>query len=429
MNLTESLSMAVGSLRTNKMRSFLTLLGVIIGIAAVIAILTLGKSLQSSLQADLDKFGANNFSVTVEQRPEEGAKEEDAFGGGAAPTDPSDMISPEMLQQVREGMGDDITGIIIGEYSTTNAQVQAENAGEATSEPVFVRPTNPDYVTMSQYSITAGRSLTEDDIESARTVVMVSEPTAQALFGSAAAAPGQYVTVEPEGRSPLELQVIGVYKEPKSGVLTGDTATQNALIPYSLEAEVSDAPGAGEAFTELSIRAAADADKAAIGASLQRAFDAFYADNPDYHVKVKDFSEDLASLNQIITTMSVAVAAIGGISLLVGGIGVMNIMLITVTERTREIGVRKALGARRRDIRVQFVTEAVIVCLIGGAVGIVLGSIAGVIGSALMGFMVAPPLYAIVVSVLFSLSIGLFFGYYPAGKAARLDPIEALRYE
>ena len=123
------------------------------------------------------------------------------------------------------------------------------------------------------------------------------------------------------------------------------------------------------------------------------------------------------------------IAAIGGISLLVGGIGVMNIMLITVTERTREIGVRKALGARRRDIRLQFVTEAIIVCLIGGLIGVVLGSVAGMIGSSLMGYFVFPPLGAIVVSLLFALAIGLFFGYYPAGKAAKLDPIEALRYE
>ena len=166
-----------------------------------------------------------------------------------------------------------------------------------------------------------------------------------------------------------------------------------------------------------------------MASNLQRAFDSYYATNPDYKVEVSDFSEDLASLNQIFTTMSLVLAAIGGISLLVGGIGVMNIMLITVTERTREIGIRKALGARRRDIRMQFITEAVVVCLIGGLIGIAIGTAAGMAGAAAIGALVLPPLWAVIMSMLFSLSIGLFFGYYPAGKAAKLDPIEALRYE
>ena len=122
-------------------------------------------------------------------------------------------------------------------------------------------------------------------------------------------------------------------------------------------------------------------------------------------------------------------AGIGGISLLVGGIGVMNIMLITVTERTREIGVRKALGARRRDIKWQFVIEAMIVCLVGGLIGIILGSALGMLGASLMGTFVFPPLSAVLISIGFSLAIGLFFGYYPAAKAAKLDPIDALRYE
>lgn len=143
----------------------------------------------------------------------------------------------------------------------------------------------------------------------------------------------------------------------------------------------------------------------------------------------RGINPDMASFNQIITSLSIGLAAIGGISLLVGGIGVMNIMLITVTERTREIGVRKALGATRRDIRWQFVTEAIIVCLVGGVIGIILGALAGMAGSAAMGLLAFPPLSAVVISLLFALAIGLFFGYYPAGKAAKLDPIEALRYE
>ena len=128
-------------------------------------------------------------------------------------------------------------------------------------------------------------------------------------------------------------------------------------------------------------------------------------------------------------TISLVVSAIGGISLFVGGIGVMNIMLVTVTERTREIGIRKALGATRRDIRMQFVVESMIVGLIGGMIGVILGTVFGVLGSIMMKSLVYPPINGILVSLIFSLAIGLFFGYHPANKAAKLDPIEALRYE
>jgi len=137
---------------------------------------------------------------------------------------------------------------------------------------------------------------------------------------------------------------------------------------------------------------------------------------------ITDMKKELEQFSTMLSSMSIGLSAIGGI-------GVMNIMLITVTERTREIGVRKALGATRRDIRTQFVVESMIVCLIGGLVGIVLGGAFGMIGSTLLGALVFPPLGGVLVALVFSLAIGLFFGYYPANKAARLDPIEALRYE
>ena len=162
---------------------------------------------------------------------------------------------------------------------------------------------------------------------------------------------------------------------------------------------------------------------------LQQYFDNYYAYNVDYEAKATDASNELESFNQVMNAISGAIAAIAGISLFVGGIGVMNIMLITVTERTREIGVRKALGAKRKDIRLQFLVEAMVVCVIGGILGIVFGTIFGLLGSALLGTMVLPPLYGVIGSLVFCLIIGLFFGWYPADRAAKLTPIEALRYE
>jgi len=162
---------------------------------------------------------------------------------------------------------------------------------------------------------------------------------------------------------------------------------------------------------------------------IQDFFDQQYKDDVYYKVKVADFKQELAQVNQTLTTISLFVSAIGGISLLVGGIGVMNIMLVTVTERTREIGVRKALGATRNAIRIQFVVEAMIVGLLGGIIGVILGGAIGMIGSAMMGAFVYPPISGVLIALFFSLGIGLFFGYYPANKAAKLNPIDALRYE
>ena len=432
MNFAESTKMALSSLRTNKMRSALTLLGVIIGIAAVIAIVTLGHSLQTSVQNDLDKVGANNFSVQVTERPEEGEEEEaqDTFMGGGPIDDESSLITPDMLDSIEDSMGDQITGIIIGEYNSFSGTMLADSDDQnEKSSNLLLRPTNPDYVTASQFSIVAGRSLSNDDIDSSRPATMITAETASELFGSPEAAVGQYVTFEDGENTTLDLAVIGVYEEPQTGPLIGTGPSQTALVPYTLESELSDSPGAGEGFSEVSISGNPDLDKATVASNLQRVFDSYYADNPDYKVEVTDFSEDLASLNQIFTTMSLVLAAIGGISLLVGGIGVMNIMLITVTERTREIGVRKALGATQNDIRVQFIVEAMLVCLVGGVIGVILGGAIGMIATAAFDAFVWPPVGAVLLSLLFSLATGVFFGAYPASKAAKMQPIEALRYE
>ncbi|WCV10628.1 FtsX-like permease family protein [Corynebacterium silvaticum] len=217
-----------------------------------------------------------------------------------------------------------------------------------------------------------------------------------------------------------------INQEKSSGGLFGGSAQSNLYVPYTIQSRFNDKP---IAWDSVSVRIAQGADEAHVRRILQRVLDAHYADNSEYHAKLQDNKSTVKSFNSTLKNISAVVSAIAGISLLVGGIGVMNIMLVTVTERTREIGVRKALGARRRDIKLQFIVESMIICSIGGALGVFLGGSTGMIGSYLLKEFVLPPIGGILLSLGFSLAIGLFFGYYPANKAAKLNPIEALRYE
>lgn len=170
-------------------------------------------------------------------------------------------------------------------------------------------------------------------------------------------------------------------------------------------------------------------DSRALAQDFQDYFNRFYTRNQDFQIMAISLDSVIDQYASMMGTVQVAIAVIAAISLLVGGIGVMNIMLVSVTERTREIGTRKALGAKNSAIRMQFIVESVIICLIGGIIGIIFGMLLGYAGASLLGFPAHPSVDAILIAVCFSMAIGVFFGYYPANKAAKLDPIEALRYE
>ena len=425
MNLREAIRLALTSLRANKMRSALTLLGVVIGIASVVAIMTLGHSLTAQSEKTFSDIGSSDLNVTLQQKStdedsdEENKDDEDSMFGPADPSNESDRISDDSIEQLRGRLGDSVDYISINAGQMWNATVTQGRE----REQAYVQGVNADALNMQDMKMNGGHLLSAEDISGHRNVAVIPSKLVDELFnGDLNAALGGEISVEYQG----ELQsfiIVGVYNSENgsSGAISFN-GPPSVYIPYPV-AKKMDKSVAG--ITNFTVRPSDNADVEGLKTRITNFFDA----SQDYKVKVSDNKAMLESVNKFFTAISAILSTIAGISLLFGGIGVMNIMLVSVTERTREIGVRMALGATRKDIRTQFVIESMIVCVIGGIIGLIVGGGIGMIGSKLMGQFVLPPLGGAIFALGFSLAIGLFFGYYPAGKAARLNPIEALRYE
>ncbi|AIJ33868.1 ABC transporter inner membrane protein [Corynebacterium imitans] len=427
MNLTESIRLATSSLNKNKLRSLLTLLGIIIGIMAVVIIMTLGRGLENQVMSGLQGVGTTTHPVTIHERAEEGEGSEDPFAAlsMAPPSNEQDAVTLQDLDDLKASFGERVTGVDI-ELSSMG---EIDNGGEMVSTTIY--PVLPESFDMRGGEIEFGRGISDKDMSGQRPVAVVSPELVDAMFdGDAISALGQRIDVIQDG-SPAVFTIIGVMNgdaenDSGGGMFGGMESYSDIYIPVT----AADRVGLnGDWFTSFSVRSASDEEAEIFQADLQSYLDRLYKGNEDYEAEVIDLSSSLQELTSVFRIMSTVLSAIGGISLLVGGIGVMNIMLITVTERTREIGVRKALGATHGDIRTQFIVEAMLVCLVGGVIGVILGGAIGMIATAAFDAFVWPPLGAVLFSLLFSLATGVFFGAYPASKAAKMQPIEALRYE
>ncbi len=423
----ENISLALSGLKSNKMRALLTMLGIIIGIASVITIMTVGNSLNSSITTSMQDIGANNLTVGLKKKSTEGEVTAGGlrFGGGfGRDMSPEDYISEEMISSYRRAYADQVEYIALSE--SVGSAVAEDGALYANVSVIGV---NNDYLETNKISPVSGRSLTVRDQEEARKVAVVSDKLVENMFGGdAEEAIGNTVDVTINNRF-YTYTIVGVYEYEEDSTFTSDSeedVTTDLYLPFETAKEQNHAE---DGYTQLTVVTAAGTDNTTFMEQTEAFFNRYYTNNEYYEVSVTSMESMISTMTDMLSTISVAISIIAGISLLVGGIGVMNIMLVSITERTREIGTRKALGATNGSIRLQFITESIVICLIGGFIGIVLGLILGSVGANILGYEAQASVASIAFSVGFSILIGVFFGYYPANKAAKMSPIDALRYE
>ena len=316
----------------------------------------------------------------------------------------------------------------------------SESVGSATvtlgenSANISVEGINRGYYDANDVTLLGGRYLTEEDVSGEKAVIMVSDKMIKTLYGegtSYESVLGKRLLVDINGLY-FSFYIVGVYEyeeDATSFSSESDEDVETAVyIPITTAKNKLHSDNGYQQVTVVTTDAVTDVTTFATEIK-EYMNNKFYSTNDDYKISATTMSSLTESMSDTIGTVAIAIAFIAGISLLVGGIGVMNIMLVSITERTREIGTRKALGAKNSSIRLQFIIEAMILCLIGGLLGITLGFGLGAIAAKVMGYSAAAPVAAIIGSVAFSMGIGIFFGFYPANKAAKMDPIEALRYE
>lgn len=416
MDFKENFHMALYSIKTNKVRSFLTMLGIIIGVAAVITIMTLGTGARDYIVGMIEDMGGSNaINITVNM----------------STASDSDYITADDLDALREiEHVENVAPVVMGLGNFT--------LDDGTSGLFMPIGSTTDVFEILNLSCQYGRMFTEEESLSAKDVCIIDASSALMLFGSSDVV-GETISYSANDIT-VSLKIIGVMDI--ASIFGGDSgemvemmqsmgggmqiASCMGLVPASTALELN---GSAERYDTIYIMADDPSELDGIGAAAQAKLQARH-NNYDREVyTVTNLASFVDLLDTVITVFTLFIAAVSCISLIVGGIGVMNIMFVSVTERTREIGIRKALGAKTRSIMLQFLTESVMICLIGGLIGMILGFILSAIASAIINIEIHVQLYSILISVGFSSAIGIFFGMYPAKRAAEMHPIDALRKE
>lgn len=392
MNFKQSFFLALKSLRTSKMRSFLTMLGIIIGIAAVIILVSIVNGFKADMVNQFEEMGTNQISVTIIPRGSNRKIEvEDMYQYAQENPDTIAYISPTVS----------ISGVSV-------------KFGTETAESTSVTGIGEDYGEIKGYDVTQGRFLQYMDIERRQKNCVVGSYIAQEYFGGNAI--GQPFKINGN-----QFTIVGVIDEQADS--TEGSADDMVLIPYTLGRSLS-RMGTVNSYT------VAVTDSNMIDSVVEDIKNFLYKTLANENAyRVIAIAQILDVLDDLTGQLTMILVGIAGISLLVGGIGIMNIMLVSVTERTREIGIRKSIGAKRWDIMSQFVVEAATTSAVGGVIGIILGIAVSILVCNLMGIPPAISPLSVIVAFSVSAGIGILFGYMPANKAAKLNPIEALRYD
>ena len=390
----QSFKMAIKSILGNKMRSFLTMLGIIIGVAAVIILVSIVNGYMSSVMESFSDMGVNQISVSVINLPSRSLDVDDTYEFFEENTDLYEEMTPVV----------NVAGVV--------------KYGNDSLEATSITGYSEDYLTIKDYQLEQGRNISYSDILSRQKVCVAGYYVANELFGGPEDALDQTVKINGEA-----YKIVGVVERQDDDELEEGGTDDFVWIPYSSATKLTrDGAISSYIFTSISTD---DTDECT--SRLESFLYETFQDEDLYTVTAN--SEMLDSLNEQIAMMSGMLGGIAGISLLVAGVGVMNIMLVSVTERTREIGIRKALGAKTRDVMLQFLTESAILSAMGGILGILIGTGLVSLGAMALQVSVVVKPSVIILAVGFSAMVGIFFGLYPASKAAGADPIDALRYE
>ena len=477
MFIKENIMLAIAGLKSNKMRSLLTMLGIIIGIASVIGVVSVGNAMTSSVTSSMSSMGATNITVNVQEKSTANkaialakkiARDENSAasaqsdsneiapsatpnnkaggsgrirlpglggGGGGRPpgsgrsggtssstTSDVDLMTMEQINTLQENFSDKINFISISENGTSG---KVKN--ETTYANISTVGTNVGYQDVKSITMKDGRYLAQNDIDGAKNVAVVSDKLVTKIFGDNVDPLNKEIKVYTSGAI-YTYTVVGVYTYKSQGgnrTTSDENLSTDIYIPITVEKKTA----TNKNYQTFTIKAKDGVDVSTLTTELSTYLSNIYAKNIKFEASASNMESMLESMTSMMSTVKMAISGIAAISLLVGGIGVMNIMLVSVTERTREIGTRKALGAKGSHIKMQFIVESIIICSIGGILGILLGLGLGTMGAKAMGFVNTVSPLVILISFGFSMFIGVFFGYYPAKKAAELDPIEALRYE